>query len=560
MKIDDIVKVQVIAVTGYEMEPDQVVPIGKWAIIGDGKYEQSVLVKDIIGTTIRMRRVASTQYKINVLSSNESWGSVNGSGSYDEGSIVSIAAMANDGYKFIQWQDGNKDNPRNILVDRNMNFIANFEQEQLTYTIRVSITPGQQDLGTVSGGGTGLKIGDIVNISAKPNEYCKFVQWDDGNRDANRSVTVYGDKTYVALFNATRYHISVISNNNTWGTVTGGGTYIEGTTIELKATPKPGYRFVRWNDGNTSAQRSVVVKNTTQYTAYFEVIPSTLAEITCISSDIGMGYTIPAGTNKYNIGDELLIQAIAKPGFEFVRWKELDVKDPNYKINITGNATYTAEFKPTESETRVVTVAVDPSGAGEVTGAGTYRLQDICKLTATANAGYIFKYFDLAGKGVSDNPCSFEVDRDINVVAHFDKVVYNWEVSYDSGDNTFTLTDKATGNKVVLDKYGRWVEDERHVAWWQVSGIELMKDPYIDKDFQLWYRDGKNGIESKPIKKDGYYPNFNENSKLIDTIVHVYDMASGMDGAVFEFTSVPRERQSDVTNNYINGNPGWWKL
>ncbi len=45
------------------------------------------------------------------------------------------------------------------------------------------------------------------------------------------------------------------------GTVTGAGTYAEGTTVLIKAIPNDGYKFVKWSDDNTYASRSVTLKD-----------------------------------------------------------------------------------------------------------------------------------------------------------------------------------------------------------------------------------------------------------------------------------------------------------
>lgn len=45
------------------------------------------------------------------------------------------------------------------------------------------------------------------------------------------------------------------------GTVSGAGTYAEGTTVLIKAIPNDGYKFVKWSDGNTYASRSVTITN-----------------------------------------------------------------------------------------------------------------------------------------------------------------------------------------------------------------------------------------------------------------------------------------------------------
>ena len=68
-----------------------------------------------------------TQYRVDVSSSDDSMGSVMGSGEYAEGSEVTLAAIPADGYRFVRWNDGNTENPRRVTVTGDMTFVAEFE-------------------------------------------------------------------------------------------------------------------------------------------------------------------------------------------------------------------------------------------------------------------------------------------------------------------------------------------------------------------------------------------------------------------------------------------------
>ena len=74
---------------------------------------------------------------------------------------------------------------------------------------------------------------------------------------------------------APQYTISVTSANTDQGTVSGGGTYSEGSRVDISATPKAGYQFDKWNDGNTSATRTVSVSKDESFVAQFKVADST---------------------------------------------------------------------------------------------------------------------------------------------------------------------------------------------------------------------------------------------------------------------------------------------
>ena len=61
------------------------------------------------------------------------------------------------------------------------------------------------------------------------------------------------------------------------GTVTGGGTYAKGTSVELNAIANAGFEFVKWSDGETANPRSVIVDSNLSFTAQFKEVQSTMA-------------------------------------------------------------------------------------------------------------------------------------------------------------------------------------------------------------------------------------------------------------------------------------------
>ena len=69
------------------------------------------------------------------------------------------------------------------------------------------------------------------------------------------------------------YTLTVVSADNTKGTVTGGGTYAEGTKVTITATATEGCSFVEWQDGDTNASREVTVTADATYTATFADVP-----------------------------------------------------------------------------------------------------------------------------------------------------------------------------------------------------------------------------------------------------------------------------------------------
>ena len=62
---------------------------------------------------------------------DQTMGSVNGMGTYDKGTTVTLTATANQGYRFVSWGDEVTDNPRQVTADVNgVTYSAIFEAEE----------------------------------------------------------------------------------------------------------------------------------------------------------------------------------------------------------------------------------------------------------------------------------------------------------------------------------------------------------------------------------------------------------------------------------------------
>ncbi|MBR1922500.1 MAG: InlB B-repeat-containing protein, partial [Paludibacteraceae bacterium] len=112
--------------------------------------------------------------------------------------------------------------------------------------------------------------GTQITLNANAESDYAFLQWNDGNTDNPRTITVNGDADYTAYF-AAAHTITGLTNNASWGTVAGGGTYAEGASVTLTPNPESGYRFVEWDDHSTANPRTITVGNAdAEYTAIFE--------------------------------------------------------------------------------------------------------------------------------------------------------------------------------------------------------------------------------------------------------------------------------------------------
>ena len=382
-------------------------------VTGGGKYEYGTTVKLLVqpnahyhftqwndGNTDNPRTVIVTQdttltaeFAINqyTIKTEAKYGTVSGGGRYDSGSSIMLTANPSDYYHFVQWNDGNTDNPRTIVVTQDTTFTAVFAPNQYTIT-----ATGEH--GTVKGTGT-YDYETKVSLTAVPDEHYHFTQWTDGNTDNPRIVWVYQDITLTAEFAINQYTIITYAQH---GSVNGGGTYDYGTTATLTATANEHYHFTQWTDGNTDNPRTVAVEDNATYTAEFKPDSYTI-----IVSAGEHGSANGGGT--YDYGTTATLTATADEHYHFTQWSDGNTDNPR-KITIEGDATYTAEFAIDQH-----TITTNAQN-GTITGGGTYDYGTTATLTTTADAHYHFTQWS---DGNTDNPRTITVEGDATYTAEF---------------------------------------------------------------------------------------------------------------------------------------------
>ena len=122
------------------------------------------------------------------------------------------------------------------------------------YTISVSVYPTTAS-GSIIGAGT-YQGGQSCTLQAIANYGYSFSKWTNiygtqVSTDENYTFTVNGDRDLVAFFNTNKYTISVSTNPNNGGSVSGGGEFFYGQFCSLTATAASGYTFANWTANDT---------------------------------------------------------------------------------------------------------------------------------------------------------------------------------------------------------------------------------------------------------------------------------------------------------------------
>lgn len=124
------------------------------------------------------------------------------------------------------------------------------------------------------------------------------------------------------------------------------------------------------------------------------VLPADEASLIKLQASDASGGTV-SGKGVYKNGDQVTVTATvnANDGYEFKGWQEngqlVSGAGETYAFTANGDRTLTALFELSKEYT--VRLTVDPTGAGTVTGGGSYDTgEHKATVTATANQGYYF--------------------------------------------------------------------------------------------------------------------------------------------------------------------------
>lgn len=196
---------------------------------------------------------------------DETLGTVTGVGDYYYLDTVMLLAAAVDHYHFTMWEDSSVRNPRIIIMDTDYSVRADFGVDE--YLLRGEVAYDSAR-GTVLGGGRYL-YGSMVTMAAVPNYGYYFDCWADSATRNPRIIEVTSDTVLTACFAPLQYYLYVSAASN-MGTVYGDGSYGYHANAEIGATPKRGYKFSHWDDGDTVNPRVVTVEGNASYVAYFE--------------------------------------------------------------------------------------------------------------------------------------------------------------------------------------------------------------------------------------------------------------------------------------------------
>lgn len=275
-------------------------------------------------------------------------GSTAGNGAFDIGQVANLTATANPGYHFVHWLDNGQvvsnQASYSLTVDVNHSLTAVFSVTNPSRSIATAAVPAAG--GSTSGGGV-FNDGAPVALTAIANPGYHFVNWTEGgvqvSSTASYSFTANADRTLAANFAPDGGNLWTLALNPSplaGGTVTGAGSYADGTEVTVVATPNPGYLFKRWERGNSnvSSQRThtFVLDRDTALNARF----ARAYEVITSSSPAAAGGT--SGGGQFEDGDSVVVIASPAAGYVFANWTE------NGEV-VSSSASYSFKANPARS-------------------------------------------------------------------------------------------------------------------------------------------------------------------------------------------------------------------
>ena len=349
-----------------------------------------------------------------------------------------VEAKANDGYRFVKWDDDKKEAKR---TETNVQATKTYKAEFIrTFTLKYIAG----DHGTIEGDATQTVDagGSGTAVTAIANEGYRFVKWDDGKKEARRTdANVTENKTYKAEFEAIpTYAVTLTKEGEGELKVTGIeeaklNAVPEGTELTAVATPAKGWKLKSLTAGtqDISSDGKFTVTANVEVKAVFEKegAPQPKTYAVTLKHD-GEGELKITGIEESKLnavpeGTELT--AVATPA---TGWKLKSLTAGTQDISADGKFTVTADIEikavfvkegAPQPTTFAVTLKHDGEGELKVTGIEEAKLNAVpegTELTAVATPAKGWKLKSLtAGTQDISSDGKFTVTADVEVKAVF---------------------------------------------------------------------------------------------------------------------------------------------
>ncbi len=289
--------------------------------------------------------------------------------------------------------------------------------------------------------------------------------------------------------------VTVTPNDETMGTITGGGQYENGDVVTLTATANEGYYFVRWSDGVTENPRTVTVTESLQLTAEF----APLINITLSVNDAAMGSV--TGGGQYKNGETITLTATPTEGYRFVQWSD-GVKTNPRTITVEEDLSLTAQFMSSTINGHEYVDLGLPSGLLWATcNVGATRPEDYGSYFAWGETT-IKDVYSNSNYTYSSKPYTLPLTKDaananwggtwrMPTAAEFDELIasctWTWTSNYNStGRAGYIVKSKVSGNTNFIFLPATGYRNDASLNKAGTSGLYWAASLYLDNTSCAW--------------------------------------------------------------------------
>ena len=281
------------------------------------------------GSTVIKLYYTRNSYSVTLNTNNVNAGTISGDGTYKYGKEVKLEATANPGYTFVGWYDGDNE------ISTNPSYTFNMAAKDLSYTAKWTANTN-----TTYKVEHYLQNLDDDNYPELPYETDSITGTTDTltNGEVNTyegftsptitQVNINGNGSTVIKLYYTRnsYTVTLNTNNDNPGTVTGAGTYKYGKEITISATTNPGYTFIGWYKDDeeyttdASFDYEIGLSDVTFEARY------TINQYTITLDNQASGVTISGITsgNSYDYNTQINLASTGSQSGYTVRWERSD--------------------------------------------------------------------------------------------------------------------------------------------------------------------------------------------------------------------------------------------
>ena len=253
------------------------------------------------------------------------------------------------------------------------------------------------------------------------------------------------------------------------------GNYSIGVPFNWSGTITPSKTGYTFNPANKSYENIIENQLNQNYT---DIINQYIVTASA-NPQIGGNIEGLNSNGEYDFGEQVNLSAIPKTGYSFVNWTSgasIVSVNPTLTFAATNDSNLVANFSLNEY---TITVGVNPSGTGEITGlkaSGKYNHGDLVNLTATPNIEYSFVNWT-SGESIVDtnNTITFTATSDSNLIANFElkkytisTTVFPSEGGRTIGDSVYSHGDEVTVTAIAESENGydfiNWTEDGSEIS------------------------------------------------------------------------------------------------